>query len=233
MDMAFLEKLDLKTLERVSVVLFDQMGFTAKSTAIGAMPGIGEVMVLYSKTSNAPFALLQCARSGAKVEVDALNQIKNAMARLALTNAYLVTVDTPGVAVRDFAAASKINLVDGVKFVDLMKNLSENGRNLLRQALSPERAAKPAEAPAGGFGTGRYPKLVEAPAGGFGTGRYPRLGGAKPGAARPTAQSGPPLCAKCGASMHLQIRQEGGPYKTGKFWLCPRPGCGYICAYLD
>jgi len=209
-DIAFLERLDLNTFERACRVLFDQMGFTAKSTGTGAMPGIGEAMVLYSKSSNAPFALLQCAEVGARVELNQLSQVKNSMARLTLNSGYLVTVGTPGLAAREFAAANKINLVDGVKFVELISKLPENGRSLLRQALAPERASKPAETD-------------------FGTGRYPKLAGTSP---KPAGSSGPPTCAKCGAVMKLQVKQDG-QYQTGKFWQCPRQGCGYISAYFE
>lgn len=202
MDIAFLEKLDLKTLEKVCRVLFDQMGFTAKSTATGSMPGIGEVMVLHSKSSNAPFALLQCAEVGARVELIQLAQVKNSMAKLALNNGYLITVGTTGPAAHDFAAANKINLVDGAKLVGLMNNLPETGRHLLQQALAPEQVAKPAAI----IPHGHSPK--------------------------PPEPGGPPVCAKCGATMKLQIKHDG-IYQTGKFWQCPTADCGYISAYHE
>jgi len=216
-DIAFLEKLDLKTFERACGVLFDQMGFIAKSTGMGAMPGIGEVMVLYSKSSNAPFALLQCAEIGARVEVDQLQQVKNSMTRQALNNGYFVTVGTTGLAANQFAAANKINLIDGVKFVELVNKLPENGRTLLRQALATERAPKSAETV---FGTGSYPKLA-------GTAAKPTVTGP-----RPAGSSGPPTCAKCGSVMRLQVKRDG-QYQTGKFWQCPNQGCGYISAYFE
>lgn len=205
MNIATLEKLDLGTFEKVCRVLFDQMGFVAKTTGAGAMPGIGAVMVLYSKSSNAPFALLQCAVSGARVEVAQLTQIKNSMSKQGVSNGYLVTVETVGPLVSEFAAANKISLVDGAKFVELISNLSETGRNLLRDTLAPQRASRPSEVENPGFGTGRYPKLV-------GTG-------------------GPPTCAKCGGAMKLQVKRDG-QYQTGKYWQCVNSGCGYISAYI-
>lgn len=210
MDIAFLERLDLETFEKASRFLFDQMGFTAKSTGADAMPGIGDAMVLYSKSSNAPFALLQCAEAGARVELIQLAQVKNSMAKHSLNNGYLVTVETAGQLVRDFASANKISLVDGVKFVELINNLPEIGRNLLRETLAAGREPKVAEAtPA------RFSKPAETP-------RSPR----------PAESSGPPLCAKCGATMQLQVKKEG-LYKTGKYWQCPNQGCGYIHAYIE
>ncbi|NTV14624.1 MAG: restriction endonuclease [Desulfobulbaceae bacterium] len=199
MDIALLEKLDLETFEKACQVLFDQMGFVAKSTGTGSMPGIGEVMVLYSKSSNAPFALLQCAEAGARVELIQLAQVKNSMAKQGLSNGYLVTVETAGQLVRDFATANKINLIDGAKFVELISNLPENGRNLLRETLASGQVSK---SPGGAISTARYAE-----------------------------SSGPPTCAKCGATMKLQVKQDG-IYRTGKYWQCPYPGCGYISAYI-
>ncbi len=212
MDIAFLERLDLATFEKICLVLFDQMGFAAQVTGAGSMPGIGKVMVLSSKSSKAPFALLQCAEVGVRVEVAQLTQIKESMAKLGLNNGYLVSVGTPSLAARDFAASNKINLVDGDKFVELIKNLSETGRTLLRQAMAPNRVAKPAETSYPEYGTGRYPKLA--------------------GTTRAAGVTGPPTCAKCGTTMKLQIKRDG-MYKTGNFWQCPRTGCGYISAYLE
>ena len=210
MDISILEKLDLTTFEKLCRVLFDQMGFIAKSSGSGSMPGIGEVMVLYSKASKAPFALLQCAVAGARIDLLQLAQVKNAMAKLGLANAYLVSVGAIGLGAREFAAANKINLVDGEKFVGLVNNLPETGRELVREtlisgqlpksaAVSPVNPAPPATSPA---------KLP-----------------------RPPGAGGPPDCAKCGSVMKLQVTMKG-PYETGKYWQCPQEGCGYISAYL-
>lgn len=197
MDIALLEKLDLPTFEKLCRVLFDQMGFTAKSTGTGSMPGIGDVIVLYGKTSNAPFALLQCAVAGARVEVIQLSQVKNSMARLGLTIGYLVTVGTSGPGASEYAAANKINLVNGTKFLELINNLPESGRNMLRETIA----------------SWQLPKTGDAAS---------RLW--------PLESSGPPSCAKCGATMKLQVKMKG-PHETGKYWQCPHAACGYICAY--
>ncbi len=199
MDIALLERLDLPTLEKACRALFDQMGFAAKSTGTGSMPGIGDVIVLYGKANNAPFALLQCAIAGARVDVIQLTQVKNSMAKLGLASGYLMTVGTIGWGVREFAVANKINLIDGAKFVELISNLPESGRQLIREALTPGGAAKSAE---------ESTRSV-----------------------RPAGAGGPPTCAKCGATMRLEVKMKG-PYETGKYWQCPHAGCGYIIAYL-
>jgi len=197
-DIVLLEKLDLSAFERLCRVLFDQMGFTAKSTGTGSMPGIGDVIVLYGKTNQAPFALLQCAVAGARVDVIQLSQVKDSMAKLGLAIGYLVTVGTTGPGAREFAAANKINLVDGSKLLELINKLPESGRNMLRETIA----------------SGRLPDSGEA--------------GSR---VRSIESSGPPICAKCGASMKLQVIMKG-PHETGKYWQCPREGCGYISAYL-
>lgn len=198
MDIALLERLELSAFERLCRILFDQMGYAAKSTGTGAMPGIGEAIVLYGKTSNAPFALLQCAVAGARVEVIQLSQVKNSMAKLGLASGYLVTVGTIGPGAREFAAANKINLVDGSKFLELINNLPESGRKMLRETIFFGRLPKPAEAGS----------LV-----------------------RPSESSGPHICAKCGATMRLEVKMKG-PHETGKYWQCQHEACGHISAYL-
>lgn len=197
MDITLLERFNLPTFERLCRLLFDQMGFAAKSSGSGSMPGIGDVIVLYGKNSKAPFALLQCAVAGARVEVLQLSQVKNSMAKLGLATGYLVTVGSIGPGTREFAAANKINIVDGAKFLELINNLPESGRNMLLETIE-----------------GRLAKPVEA--------------GAR---VRSAESTGPPVCAKCGAVMRLEVKMKG-PYETGKYWQCPRPGCGYISAYL-
>lgn len=197
MDTALLERLDLPILEKLCRVLFDQMGFAAKSTGSGSMPGIGDAIVLYGKNSKAPFALLQCAVAGARVEVIQLSQVKNAMLKHGLSNGYLVTLGTIGPGAREFAAANKINLVDGAKFLELINNLPESGRNKLRETIT----------------SGHLPKVAETTSRGR------------------SESSGPMLCAKCGATMRLEVKMKG-PYETGKYWQCSRTGCGYISAYL-
>lgn len=162
------------------------------------MPGISDVIVLYGKTSQAPFALLQCAVAGARVEVVQLSQVRNSMASLGLAIGYLVTVGTAGPGASEFAAANKINLVEGTKFLELINNLPESGRHMLQETVA----------------SGPLPQSGEA---GF--------------RVRSTEGGGPPTCAKCGATMRLQVKMKG-PHETGKYWQCPHEACGYISAYL-
>lgn len=145
MDIALLERLDLMTLEKLCLVLFDQMGFTAESTGDGSMPGISNAIVLHGKTSNAPFALLQCAVAEARVDVVQLSQIRNSMTELGLASCYLVNIGSTGRGTHEFAAANKINLVDAAKFLELINNLPENGRIMLRETLASGRLPRPIE----------------------------------------------------------------------------------------
>lgn len=195
MDTALLEKLDLQTFEKLCRLFFEQMGFIAKTSGMGAMPGISAVIVLHSKSSNTPFALLQCARFGGQVEPMQMAQVKAAMVQLGLANGYLVAAGSLSPAVRDFAAANKINLIEADKLVELIDNLPEKSRGLLQEVVTP----------------GRF-------SGGASQDRQGKAGGSN-------------ICAKCGTTMKLQVKMQG-PHQTGKFWQCPRPGCGYISAYL-
>lgn len=202
MKLGQIEKLDLQVFERVCRVFFEQMGFTAKATGAGALPGIGEFVVLYSRASNTPFSLLQCAVGGAKVDISVLTQFKNAMGKLGLNNGYFMLTDGTEPLIREFATANRINFIDGAKFLELFNNLPEAGRQLLQEALTA--GAVPAA------------RMSE-------TGRFKAISPVKSGTA--------PACGKCGTTMKLQVKMKG-PYETGKFWQCPKPGCGFICAYL-
>lgn len=145
MDFALLETLDLKSFEKAGCALFDQMGFTAKSSGVGAMPGIGEFIVLYNKTSKSRFALLQCMAAGTDVDVMHLVQVKSSMASLGLSSGYLLTLGTIVYGAREFAVANKINLIDRAKFVELINALPESGRKLIQEALLPSRESRPAD----------------------------------------------------------------------------------------
>lgn len=201
MNIALLERLDLPTLEKLCLVLFDQMGFAAESTGTGAMPGISDAIVLYGKANNAPFALLQCAVAEARVDVVQLSQIKKSMTARSLANSYLVNLGITGRGVHEFAAANKINLVDGTKFLELINNLPESGRLMLRETLA----------------SGRLPRQLRQ-----------LESSSRP---KPTESDGGHICcAKCGTAMRLEVKMKG-PHETGKFWQCSRAGCGYIRAY--
>ncbi len=202
MEVLAMEKLDLGILEKVCQILFDQLGFTIKLALPPSISGVSGISVLYSKNSNTSFALYQCAVRQAQINLNLLRQLKDFLIQLKLPSAYFITTGSTEGSIREFATANQINLIDCLKLSELINNLPESSRNLLAETISAAQALPRFQ-----------PQTNE-------TGRnlgQPELGT-------------PPICAKCGERMELQI--SAGIHMTGKYWLCPNSDCGHIAALV-
>jgi hypothetical protein len=215
-DIATLEKLELGMLEKICQLFFDQIGFTVKPAVPPTTVGISGIFVLYSKTSNASFALCQCAVGQALINLDLLGKFKDFLTQLNLSSGYFITTGSPEVSIKEFATANRINLIDGLKLADLINNLPKSSRDLLSETINSALALKQLNE------TGRFQGLTESsgrsPQQANDTGRFPR----------PAELGAPPICAKCGERMKFQVTT--GKYKSGKYWQCPNPACGHIVA---
>jgi len=134
MNIGLLEGLDLVKFEKLCKTFFDQMGFLAKKTGSAAGPHVSEVIVLYSKTTNAPFSLFQCSVNDL-IDAEPLATFKSAMASLNLKNGYFLSIGGFSAAARDSAAGSGINLIDGHKFIELVGQLPKPGQDLLKEVV--------------------------------------------------------------------------------------------------
>lgn len=207
MELSTMEKLELGVLEKVCQIFFDQMGFTAKPAGPPTTPGVSGLTMLYSKSSDTAFSLCQCAVRTSRIDLNLLGQLRDSVVRFNLPSGYFITTGSPESSLREFAKANKINLIDGLKFTELINNLPETSRNLLNETITAANTLKQFNE------TGRFQLQANE------TGRY-----------SPVSDITPPICAKCGERMKLQV--STGKYKTGKYWQCPNPECGHITALV-
>lgn len=150
MEVLKLEKMDLGVLENVCQVFFDHLGFTSKPSIPASVSGVSGISVLYSKSSNASFAICQCAERHALITLNLLRQFKKYLAQLKLASGYFITNCSPSPSIREFASANHINLIDGSKLVEMISKLPESVLNLLNEIIKAAQAKKQADI------TGRY-----------------------------------------------------------------------------
>ncbi len=216
-ELATLENIDLLVLEKVCQLFFDQMGFVTKVASPSSAPGVSGLAVLFSKANGKPFSLCQCAVGQARIDLDLLGRFQTAMRQQNLASGYFITCGSPDFSIREFVAANKINLIDGLKFTELINKLPENSRNLLTETISSAQTLKEFDE------TGRFRSLADS------SGSYQQVAD-ETGRHRVSEIGAPPLCFKCGERMKLQVSL--GKYKTGRYWQCPNPDCGHINAVV-
>jgi len=144
MEALTLEQLDLGVLEKVCQIFFDHLGFTSKPSIPPTISGVSGISVLYSKTSKASFALCQCAEQSALINLNLLGQFKKCLNQLKLASGYFITKGNPNFLIREFAAANKINLIDGSKLIEMISKLPNSVLNLLNEIINAAQAKKQA-----------------------------------------------------------------------------------------
>ncbi|MBU0485555.1 MAG: restriction endonuclease [Proteobacteria bacterium] len=132
MNIDLLKGLDLVKFERLCKTFFDQMGFQTHKSGSGGGVNVSEVNVLHSKSTNAPFSFFQCSVNEL-VNVDVLATFKNAMDSLNLKNGYFLSVEGFEAAARNFVAGKGVNLIDGLKFIEMVGKLPKPGQDLLKE----------------------------------------------------------------------------------------------------
>ncbi len=136
MDSNLLSGLDLKMFSRLCKVFFDQMGFRAVKISGNSDPAVSDFAVLYSKSSDKPFSIFQCATGPESVDSGVVEKFHAAMKAAGMTSGYFLSTGGFEKSAVDFAGPNKINLIDRDKFIELAGNMPESSRNLLLEVIN-------------------------------------------------------------------------------------------------
>lgn len=136
MDKHVLSGLGLKVFRKLCKVFFDQMGFRAVKISESTDPGVSNIATLYSKSSDKPFSIFQCAVASSAVDSGIIEKFHTTMTAAGMANGYFLTTGEFDQSAIDYAGPHKINLIDLDKFIELTGNMPESSRNLLIEVIT-------------------------------------------------------------------------------------------------
>lgn len=140
MDKNILVGLDLKIFRKLCKAFFDQMGFRAVKISDSTDPGVSDVAILYSKSSDKPFSVFQCKVGPLAVDVGVVEKFHAAMNAAGVASGYFLSTGEFSQGAIDFAGPQKINLIGLDKFVELAGNMPESSRNILIEVITDSDA---------------------------------------------------------------------------------------------
>lgn len=123
-----LKKIEWKRFEEISAKLMNELGFRTETIPFGADGGID--IKLYKEDSKHPDALIQCKAWNQKIGVKPIREMLGVMTHHKVKGIFIITGDYTQEA-KNFARENKIDLVDGERFLYIIKTLTEDAQKRL------------------------------------------------------------------------------------------------------